>query len=155
VTGSDPIESGGLFVGRRGGPVRFLRPDRLTPRRRLADNLLADSLLAIELLLCLSLLGPQPLAWLWIGSQMQYQADNPTAGVATSMVGSLVSVLITAALAKRVDHGWKLVRRAAGHNQERGAVERMFVVAVIVALIIFGFWFLILTGPGPSVAPRG
>jgi hypothetical protein len=121
VTGSDPIESGGLFVGRRGGPVRFRRPDVLTTHRRFADNVLAD---------------------------------NPTIGVVTSMIGCLVTVLITAAVAKRVDHGWKLVRRAAGHDQERGAVERIFVVAVIVAAIIFGFWFLILTGPGPSVAPR-
>ena len=41
------------------------------------------------------------------------------------------------ALAKRVDHAWKLVRRAAGHRQERGALERIFAVGVGVALVLF------------------
>ena len=56
-------------------------------------------------------------------------------------------------MAKRVDHAWKLVRRAAGYRQERGALERIFAASVVIALIIFTFWFLIIAGPGPSLAP--
>jgi hypothetical protein len=155
VAGNDPTESSGLFIGRRGGPVRFRKPSpsgQNEGRRRL-DNALANALLAIELVLCLSLFGPQPLAWLWIGSQVQYQTDEPTAGIATIMVGCLASLMITMALAKRVDHAWKLVRRAAGHDQERGALERIFVASVVVGALAFGFWFLIVHGPSPSIAP--
>jgi predicted signal transduction protein with EAL and GGDEF domain len=63
--------------------------------------------------------------------------------------------MLTIALAKRVDHAWKLVRRAAGHRQERGALERIFAVTVVVALVAFTAWFLVIEGPGPSLAPSG
>jgi hypothetical protein len=57
------------------------------------------------------------------------------------------------ALAKRVDHAWKLVRRAAGHRQERGALERIFAGSVGIALVVFAIWFFLIQGPGPSLAP--
>ena len=75
LASNDPTDTGGLFVGRRPGtaPVRYREVEPSSERRRHADALLAHGLLAIELLLCLSLFGPQPLAWLWVGSQVQYQ----------------------------------------------------------------------------------
>jgi hypothetical protein len=45
------------------------------------------------------------------------------------------------------------VRRAAGHPQREGVVERVFVISAGIALIIFSFWFLIIAGPGPQIAP--
>jgi hypothetical protein len=57
------------------------------------------------------------------------------------------------ALAKRVDHAWKLVRRAAGHRQDRGALERIFATSVAVACVVFVVWFFLIQGPGPSLAP--
>jgi hypothetical protein len=61
--------------------------------------------------------------------------------------------MFTMALAKRVDHAWKLVRRAAGYRQERGALEWIFVACVGVLLVAFAIWFFVLEGPGPSLAP--
>jgi hypothetical protein len=144
-----------LFIGRRPGtaPVRYNEVEPTSQRRRAADNLLAHALLGVELVLCLSLFGPQPLAWLWIGSQVDYLTGYVTAGIATIMIGCLASLMLTMALAKRVDHAWKLVRRAAGHRQERGALERIFVVSVGLALVLFAAWFLVIEGPGPSLAP--
>lgn len=121
--------------------------------RRRADGLLADGLLAIEALLCLSLFGPQPYFWFWFGSQVQYWTDSVSAGIGTILAGSLASLMVTVAVAKRVDNGWKLVRRAAGHDQRQGALERIFAVTVGVALVLFMFWFFIIEGPGPQVAP--
>ena len=66
----------------------------------------------------------------------------------------LATLMITLALARRVDHAWKLVRRAAGHEQKRGALERIFVVSAGIAAIGFVFWFLIIAGPGPEIAPN-
>ena len=61
--------------------------------------------------------------------------------------------MLTMALAKRVDHAWKLVRRAAGHRQERGALERIFAASVGIALVVFVVWFFVIQGPGPTLAP--
>ena len=156
MASNDPTDTGGLFVGRRPGtaPVRYR--DDLEPSsegRRRADNLLAHFLLALEVLLCLSLFGPQPLAWLWVGSQVDYLTGYVTAGISTVMLGCLASLMLTMAAAKRVDHAWKLVRRAAGHRQDRGALERIFALSVGVALVLFTIWFLVIEGPGPSLAP--
>jgi hypothetical protein len=155
LASNDPTDTGGLFIGRRPGtaPVRYPEVEPGSQRRRRWDALLAHGLLAVELLLCLTLFGPQPLAWFWIGSQVDYQTGYVTAGIAVIMLGCLASLLLTMALAKRVDHAWKLVRRAAGHRQERGALERIFTLSVGVALVLFTIWFFLIQGPGPTLAP--
>ena len=104
-------------------------------------------------MLCLSLLGPQPLAWLWVGSQVHYLTGSVTAGIVDDPARLLASLMLTLALAKRVDHAWKLVRRAAGYQQERGALERIFATSVGVALVVFTIWFFMIQGPGPSSRP--
>jgi hypothetical protein len=156
MASNDPTDTGGLFTGRRPGtaPVRY--SDDVAPSsegRRRADNGLSYALLALEVVLCLSLFGPQPLAWLWIGSQVDYLTGYVTAGISTVMLGCLASLMLTMVLAKRVDHAWKLVRRAAGHRQERGALERIFAMSVGIALVLFAAWFFVIEGPGPSLAP--
>jgi hypothetical protein len=156
MASNDPTDTGGLFIGRRPGtaPVHFKEAPPETSRARLRrDAILAHALLAVELVLCLSLFGPQPAAWLWIGSQVEYLTGYVTAGISTIMLGCLASLMLTMALAKRVDHAWKVVRRAAGHRQERGALERIFAASVGVALVVFGIWFLLIQGPAPSLAP--
>lgn len=157
MASNDPTDTGGLFIGRRPGtaPVRYRDVEPTSERRRRADSALAHALLAVELVLCLSLFGPQPLAWLWIGSQVDYQTGYVTAGIATIMLGCLASLMLTMAGAKRVDHAWKLVRRAAGHRQEGGALERIFAMSVGVTLVLFSVWFFVIQGPGPSLAPSG
>ena len=156
MASNDPTDTGGLFVGRRPGtaPIRFRAadPDEKARRRR-GHKLLAGGLLGLETLLCLSLLGPQPAAWLWVGSQVEYQTGAVTAGIATIMIGTLASLMLTMVLAKRVDYWWKLARRAGGHHQERGALERIFVLACGLALVGASLWFLIIQGPAPSLAP--
>ena len=157
MASNDPTDTGGLFIGRRPGtaPVHFKEAPPDTSRRRLRrDALLAHGLLAVEAVFCLSLFGPQPTAWLWIGSQVEYLTGYVTAGISTIMLGCLASLFLTMALAKRVDHAWKLVRRAAGYRQERGALERIFAASVGIALLVFAFWFFVIEGPGPSLAPR-
>ena len=156
MASNDPTDTGGLFVGRRPGtaPLRY----RGTPvqgglARRTADKGLAWLLLAIEFVLCISVWGPQPLFWLWFGSYVDYWTGSVSAGIASAFVGMMFSLVITLSIAKRVDHAWKLVRRAAGYRQEKGAIERIFIIALLVVGTAFGFWFFIIVGPGPSLAP--
>ena len=49
---------------------------------------------------------------------------------------------------------WKLVRRASGHDQKKGVLERIFVISMVIAGIAFFVWFLVIQGPGPDLAPR-
>ena len=146
-----------MFIGRRPGtaPVRMREGSvRMAPGRQRLDRVLACGLLAVEVVMCLSLFGPQPLLWFWVGSQVQYLTGFVTAGIGTIMLGTLASLMLTMAAAKRVDGVWKLVRRAGGHKQEAGALERIFAISVGVAVVAFCIWFLVIEGPGPSLGPR-
>jgi hypothetical protein len=146
-----------MFIGRRPGTAPLRRREgavRGSAGRQRFDRVFAYGLLAIELVLCLSLFGPQPLGWFWVGSQVQALTGYVTAGIGTIMLGTLASLLITIAVARRVDVAWKLVRRAGGHDQERGALERIFAISVGIALVAFSIWFLLIQGPGPSLAPQ-
>ena len=62
--------------------------------------------------------------------------------------------MITLAIATRLDRVWRILRRAAGHEQQEGMLPRIFAVTAIVALVPFSFWFVIIEGPAPSLAPR-
>jgi len=103
--------------------------------------------------LCLTLWGPQPLAWLWVGGHVQGWTGNIEAAILVSFMGMLLTLFLTLMLIKRLDHSWRLVRRAAGHNQTTGVVERVFVVSAGIALVVFTYWFLVIAGPGPQLAP--
>jgi hypothetical protein len=158
VPRNDPTDTGGLFIGRRPGtgPVH-LRGTPAPPgeRRRRADGVLAFAILCVEALLCLSVWGPQPLAWLWIGSQADYRLDSHMGGIVVAFAGILASLFVTLSICSRLDRWWRMVRRAAGHEQREGALARIFGASAVIALIVFGVWFLIIQGPAPSLSAGG
>jgi hypothetical protein len=157
VPRNDPTDTGGLFIGRRPGtaPIRYRKPpERGSGRRRIADAALAGAVLVLEALLVLSAWGPQPVGWLWVGSQVDYRADSVFLGITVAFFGLIASLIVTLAVAARLDRLWRLLRRAAGHDQREGVLARIFVVTAIVAAIGFTVWLVLLEGPAPSVAPR-
>jgi hypothetical protein len=154
---NDPTDTGGLFIGRRPGtaPVHYAsEPEMGSPGRRRADRAIAAFVLVVETLVCLTLWGPQPAGWLWVGSQVNYQTGSVSAGIVVAFAGMIASLMLTLVLAVRLDAIWKVVRRSAGYDQRDGVLGRIFMVTAIVAAIAFGFWFLIIEGPGPTLAPR-
>jgi hypothetical protein len=157
VPRNDPTDTGGLFIGRRPGtaPVRYRRPpERGSAARRRVDGLLAALVLLVEALVVLSVWGPQPVGWLWVGSQVDYATGSVFLGIVAAFFGLIGSLIATLAIATRLDHVWRLLRRAAGHDQSEGVLGRLFVVTAIVAAVSFTVWFLLLEGPGSSIAPR-
>jgi hypothetical protein len=94
------------------------------------------------------------MGWLWVGSQVDYQTGSVSIGILSAFVGMVTTLFLTLALAKRLDHVWQLVRRAAGHDQRKGVLDRIFVVSIAIAGTGFIFWFLVIAGPGPTLAPR-
>ena len=102
MASNDPTDTGGLFIGRRPGtaPVRYR--DRKVPAgraRKEADKGLAIVLLVIETILCVSVWGPQPMGWLWVGSQVKYWTDSVSAGIVVAFLGMLLTLFITLMLA--------------------------------------------------------
>ena len=154
---NDPTDTGGLFIGRRPGtaPLRYrVAPARSSAGRRRVDTLLAAAVLALEALVCLTLWGPQPVGWLWVGSQVDYHAGSITLALLVTFAGMLATLMITLGIATRLDRAWRILRRAAGHDQQDGMLPRIFAVTAIVALVAFTFWLVIIEGPAPSLAPR-
>jgi hypothetical protein len=157
VPRNDPTDTGGLFIGRRPGtaPVHYRTPPQPgSDRRRRADAVLAAAVLGLEALLVLSAWGPQPVGWLWVGSQIDYRTGSVFLGITVAFLGIVGTLIITLVLATRLDHLWRLLRRAAGHDQRDGALGRIFMVTAIVAAVGFTFWLVVLQGPAPSIAPR-
>jgi hypothetical protein len=150
----DPADSGGLFVRRQGAPHRRAEPLGVPDTRRAVDRALAALVLAVEALVLATLWGPQPLAWLWFGSHVQYWTGSVEAAIVSAFIGMLCTLLATVSLAKVIDHWWKLIRRAGGHDQQRGALERMFIVSVGVALFGFLLWFAVVAGPNQQLMPQ-
>jgi hypothetical protein len=154
---NDPTDTGGLFIGRRPGtgPLKYrTTPERGGERRRRADAALAATVLALIVLLCLTLWGPQPVAWLWVGSQVDYRSGSVTAGIAVAFAGMIGTLMLTLALATRLDHAWRILRRAAGKDQVDGVLVRIFSTTAVVAGLVFLVWFVVLQGPAPSLAPQ-
>jgi hypothetical protein len=150
---NDPTDTGGLFIGRRPGtaPLHYrAAPETGGEGRRRTDAALAVLVLVVETVLCLSLWGPQPAGWLWIGSQVDYWTGSVTAGIAVAFAGMIGTLMFTLAIASRLDRLWRLLRRAAGHDQREGMLGRIFAVTAVVAGAIFLFWFVIIQGPGPT-----
>jgi hypothetical protein len=157
VPRNDPSDTGGLFIGRRPGtgPIRYrATPQRGGRARRRTDDVLAAAVLAVETLLCLSVWGPQPAGWLWIGSQVDYWTGSVFGGIVVAFLGVIATLFLTLSLCTRLDRVWRLLRRAAGHEQREGMLGRIFGTTAIVAALAFGFWFIVIQGPGPELAPR-
>ena len=153
----DPTDTGGLFIGRRPGtgPLKYRgSPERGGAGRRRADAALAAAVLVLVVLLCLTLWGPQPVAWLWVGSQVDYQTGSVSLGIAVAFAGMIGTLMLTLAVATRLDRAWRILRRAAGHEQREGVLVPTFAVTAVVAGLAFLVWFVVLEGPAPSLAPR-
>ena len=155
---NDPTETGGLFIGRRPGtaPLRYrATPATTSGARRRADGAFAAAILVIEALLLATLWGPQPAGWLWIGSHVFHETGSVIFGIVIAFLGMLATIFGTIALAMRLDRGWILVRRASGYEQKVGALERIFVISIVIAGSAFFFWFMF-AHAGPVIdAPRG
>jgi hypothetical protein len=153
---NDPTDTGGLFIGRRPGtrPLKYRAAPVRDPRRMRLDSALANLVLLVEVALCLSLWGPQPVGWLWVGSQVDYLTGSVMLGIVVAFLGLLGSLMITLSVTTRLDGLWRILRRAGGHEQRDGILGRIFAVSAVTAGAAFAFWFIVIQGPGPALAPR-
>src|SRR5688572_5044622 len=120
---TDPTDNGGLFIGRRPGtaPIRYRTvPVPSLGVRRVFDALFAGAILVVMTLVSMAFWGPIPVAWLWVGGQVEHETDSGGLAIAVSSLGILATLMAGLVLLKRLDGFWMLVRRAAGHDQRTG-----------------------------------
>jgi hypothetical protein len=153
---TDPTDNGGLFVGRRPGtrPVKYRSlPEFQDERRRQVDAGLAAGLLMLMTLIVVMFWGPLPIAWLWVGSQVDYLSGSTFLGMVVAFFGLLFTLLLGLMAARRLDLAWILVRRAAGHDQRQGTIGLVFAIASVIGALAFGLWLLVFSGA--ELAPVG
>ena len=153
---TDPTDNGGLFIGRRPGtrPIKYRAlPEYGSPWRQRLDRSFAVMLLASMVAVCLLFWGPLPIAWMWVGSQVDYWTHSTFLGMVVAFVGLLGSLIVGLMVLRRLDLVWILVRRAGGHDQREGMIVRVFAVCAIVGATLFFAWLLLIAGPTPTLAP--
>jgi heme/copper-type cytochrome/quinol oxidase subunit 2 len=96
-----------------------------------------------------------PLAWLYIGSQVQGATDSVGTAIAVMLVGVVVSIVAVVPILGWLNRKHLELRAARGldtHGQT--ALEAVMTVSVVIAVLAFVVWFFVIVGPGPSLAPR-
>jgi hypothetical protein len=149
---TDPTDTGGLFTGRRPGtrPIKYRDTPEYRGGRQRMDRLIAHGLLALMIFVNLLFWGPLPVAWLWVGSQVDYASGSTFLGIIVAFFGLLFTLIIGLMISRRIDVMWVLVRRAAGYDQREGTIGKVFGYTAIVGAAIFFFWLIFINGPGSS-----
>jgi hypothetical protein len=146
---TDPTDNGGLFIGRRPGtrPIKYRAlPQLADARRQLLDRCLAVALLIAMAIVNLLFWGPLPVAWMWVGSQVDYATSSTFLGIIAAFMGLLFTLLLGLILLRWLDSAWILVRRAAGVDQREGMLGRIFVVTCGIGTLVFVTWLVVFSG---------
>jgi hypothetical protein len=154
---TDPTDTGGLFVRRRPGtaPVHYrAAPEEVSPQRRRVDAAVAGAILALMTLVAVLFWGPLPVAWLWVGSRIDYWTDSISLGILVAFLGLLATLMGGLMVLRRLDQLWILARRAAGHDQRTGMLGPIFAVSAIIGATLFSIWLIFIAGLGSSLGPN-
>ena len=92
-----------------------------------------------------------PVAWLWVGSQIQ-GSSTMAAAVGAMMIGMLVTIAVLIALLGWLNRKHVELQEARGANLPRNAttaLEHVMVASAVVAVICFFVWFFGFSGSSP------
>ena len=91
-----------------------------------------------------------PLAWLWIGSQVQATTESLPAALAAAFGGVLVSVVGAIPLLCALSNRYRRQRLDRGLDDTGHlALEVVLVLSAGLALVAFSAWFFLLSGTPP------
>jgi hypothetical protein len=91
-----------------------------------------------------------PLAWLWIGSQIQDATDSLGTAVAAMLVGVVVSIVLWLPVLSWLSERYRRERTARGlEDTGHFALEVTMVLSAGIALVGFVGWFLLFSGAAP------
>lgn len=91
-----------------------------------------------------------PLAWLYIGSQVQGETDSIGAALAVMFVGVALSVAAIVWLLLRVNRRHAELREARGlESYGQTALEAAMSISAGIAIVGFAAWFFLFSGSSP------
>jgi hypothetical protein len=92
-----------------------------------------------------------PLAWLWIGSQIQGATQSIGAALAVAFVGVIATIFVLASLLTRLSDLYRANRVACGRGDPGHVVlEGVLVVSAGISLTAFTIWFFLFAGAAPA-----
>src|SRR6201986_1802082 len=92
-----------------------------------------------------------PLAWLWIGAQIQGATQSLGTALAAAFIGVIVSILVLASLLARLSDLYRANCLARGLEDPGHVVlEGVLVVSAGISLAAFTVWFLLFAGAAPA-----
>jgi hypothetical protein len=91
-----------------------------------------------------------PLAWLWVGSQIQGATSSLGSALAAMFVGVVMSIVLIAILLAKLSNVYRENCVARGQNDPGNFVlEAVLVVSAGLTLIVFAIWFFFFAGASP------
>jgi divalent metal cation (Fe/Co/Zn/Cd) transporter len=121
-------------------------PEESSELRRTVDRGIASAVLAAMVAINLLFWGPFELAWMWVGSHVEYETHNAFLGIVVAFFGLLATLIAALMVLRQIDHFWILARRAAGYDQRRGRIVSVFAVTSVVGALLFAVWLLLFSG---------
>ena len=91
-----------------------------------------------------------PLAWLWIGSQIQGATDSLGTALGAMFVGVVATIAVLAALLAKLSNSYRANRRARGlEDPGHAMLEGVLVVSAGLTVAAFVVWFFFFAGASP------
>ena len=120
-------------------------------RRMLMTGAGAALVVAIMVIGSIILWAGTPLAWLWIGAQIQGATQSLGAALAAAFAGVIVSILLLASVLARLSDLYRANRVARGLDDPGHVVlESVLVVSAGLSLAAFTIWFFLFAGAAPA-----
>jgi uncharacterized membrane protein YhaH (DUF805 family) len=91
-----------------------------------------------------------PLAWLWIGSQIEGATSSLGTALGVMFLGVVLSIAVLAMLLSRLSNAYR--RLHVDHGLEdpgHAMLEGVLVISAGVTLVLFVAWFLLFAGASP------
>lgn len=116
-----------------------------------------EALLVLLVMICGTVLiwVGAPLVGLVVGSQVQAATDSLGLALLAAAATGCVVVVLLGLLLTRLDAQHTRLREARGLDPSVSALEPVLVIGSSIAMAAFGFWFVILEGPSPSLGGIG
>jgi hypothetical protein len=91
-----------------------------------------------------------PLAWLWIGSQIQGATDSLSTALGAMGIGVVVTVMALAAVLAKLSNTYRANCQARGLDDPgHFLLEGVLVVSAGITLVAFVIWFFFFSGSAP------
>jgi hypothetical protein len=91
-----------------------------------------------------------PLAWLWIGSQIQGTTNSLGAALGIMFIGVVLTIALIALLLAKLSNTYRANRRSRGLDDPGHVMlEGVLVVSAGLTITVFAVWFLFFAGASP------